>query len=266
VSRSEGRFFGVFALWCLCVFAGVQQLVAPSGRSGRLIGVFFSLCAVMGIGVVLADRAKRKAASRGPRLDHVEHGGTQVPAVVVDVPGTARQLGAVISGLVAAACAIMVVAAGSFAHNALDVDRVRVVGFVCGVFFGTLSIIGLVRLRRPFRPVLLPTGLRWERGASRYVSWDAVADVSLTYTTHDNPVIRVDVTRPDAIETVGARRRVTPLRRAVVPDGISIAAGALPIDARELVRAMADYVENPMFRPEIGTVRSRARLTGEADG
>jgi hypothetical protein len=227
---------------------GVAMLVF--GGRNRFSGV-----AVLLFGLVLAMLAlsgRLAARSRlAPRLDRVEHDGALQPALVV--PGQAIKL------------RLMRYAAALFAAVgvAIAVWSSPVLGGIVAIVFGAFAVLGVWSGRRPYRIVLLPTGLRWELGTRQpsYVPWDDITGVR-TFNISNTWFLGLDAREGGDLRLPGPRGLAT-LNRAIARSDASIALEAFPVEPDRLADAVSRYADSPESRREIGTERSLAAL-GEA--
>lgn len=244
--RGRDIRFAVGAI--VCIAGGAAILVSDRGQN-RIAGVGSLLFGVVLAILALSGRLAARSGL-GPLLERVEHDGALQPALVI--PGQAIKL-----RLLRFAAAIFAVAGVVIALSA------PVIGGLVAVVFGTFAVLGVWAGRRPYRIVLLPTGLRWELGTKHpaYVPWDDITRVG-TFNINNTWFLGLDAREDGGLRQPGPRG-LAKLNRAISHSDASIALEAFPLEPERLADVVAGYAENPESRRDIGTEPSLAAL-GEA--
>jgi hypothetical protein len=244
--RARDIRFAVAAI--VCVAAGLPILVSDRGEN-RIAGVGSLLFGVVLAILALSGRLAARSGL-GPLLDRVEHDGALQPALVI--PGQAIKL-----RLLRFAAAIFAVAGVVIALSA------PVIGGLVAVVFGTFAVLGVWAGRRPYRIVLLPSGLRWELGTKHpaYVPWEDIARVT-TFNISNTWFLGLDAREGGDLRLPGPWG-LARLNRVISHTDASIALEAFPVEPERLADVVTGYAESPESRRDIGTERSLAAL-GEA--
>jgi hypothetical protein len=233
--RGAGATIALFFLACLLS----APLFAPGRRRGRL------------------------------RLETLQLGDRHERGVVVPYSGsrTAVLLGA--TACLALAGLGFVVFADAFADDPGESPwPVRLVGVVSVVFFGLGGFMVARRgWGRRWWVLLTPSAVVIAAGGARtVVPWEAIQQVRATEVmTHvrgvavAEPLVGIDVSDPEAIQTGTLERLLLPLNRRVAAD-LSLPIRTLDIDPPLLYGALRYYHQHPQARAELGTQAGVARV------
>jgi hypothetical protein len=144
----------------------------------------------------------------------------------------------------------------------------RLLGAVGVVFFGLGGLVFAYRGRgRRWRLLLTPSAVVIAAGAARtVVSWEAIQQVRATGVTTRvrgiavrEPLVGIDLSDPQAIQTGPLERLLLPLSRRLGAD-ISLPIRTLDIDPALLYQALRYYHQHPQARPELATPDGLARV------
>ena len=144
----------------------------------------------------------------------------------------------------------------------------RLVGVVGVVFFGVGGFIAARRgWGRRWRLLLSPSALVIAMGGARtVVPWEAIQQVRATEVmTHvrgvriSEPLVGIDVSDPQAIQTGQLERLLLPLNRRLAAD-ITLPIRTLDIDPALLLEALRYYHQHPEVRDELATQAGLARV------
>jgi hypothetical protein len=145
---------------------------------------------------------------------------------------------------------------------------VRLVGAVGTMFFG---VGGFMLARRGWGRrwwlLLAPSAVVMAMGGARtVVPWEAIQQVRATeVTTHvrgvavREPLVGIDVSDPQAIQTGPLERLLLPLNRRLAAD-ITLPIRTLDIDPLRLYEALRYYHQHPQARSELATEAGLARM------
>jgi hypothetical protein len=176
--------------------------------------------------------------------------------------------------VVATACLALaalgfVVFAGAFADDPGESPwPVRLVGVVGVVFFG---VGGFMLARRGWgrrwRLLLTPSAVVIAAGRARtVVPWEAIQQVRATEVTTyargvriSEPLVGIDVSDPQAIQTGPLERLLLPLNRRLAAD-ITLPIRTLDIDPELLYAALRYHHQHPEVRDELETQDGLARV------
>jgi hypothetical protein len=145
---------------------------------------------------------------------------------------------------------------------------VRLVGVVSVVFFGLGGFMVARRgWGRRWWVLLTPSAVVIAAGGARtVVPWEAIQQVRATEVmTHvrgvavAEPLVGIDVSDPEAIQTGTLERLLLPLNRRVAAD-LSLPIRTLDIDPPLLYGALRYYHQHPQARAELGTQAGVARV------
>ena len=145
---------------------------------------------------------------------------------------------------------------------------VRLVGAVGVVFFGVGGFVAARRgWGRRWRVLLSPSAVVIAIGGARtVVPWEAIQQVRATeVTTHvrgvaiREPLVGIDVSDPQAIQTGPLERLLLPLNRRLAAD-ITLPIRTLDIDPALLYQALRYYHQHPQARGELATQAGLARM------
>jgi hypothetical protein len=243
-------------------------VMALTGRGaergvGATIALFFLAC-------LLTAPLFRSGRRRGPlRLQTLRLGDRQERGTLIPYSGwrTALLLGA--TACLALASLGYVVFADAFADDPGESPwPMRLVGTVGVVFFGVGLYLGVRRgWGRRWRVLLTPSAVVVAAGGARaVVPWEAIRQVRATeVTTHvrgvaiREPLVGIDVSEPQAIQTGSLERLLLPLTRRCDAD-ISLPIRTLDIDPRLLYQALRYYHQHPQARGELATQAGLARI------
>jgi hypothetical protein len=241
---------------------GVGGLImAVTGRgsergAGAATALFFFACLLTA--PLFAPRRRR-----GPlRLETSRLGDRQERGILVPYSGLrmAMVLGA--TACLTLAMLGFVVFADAFAGDPGGASwPVRLVGAVGAAFFGVGGFIAARRgWGRNWRLLLTPAGVVIAMGGARTVlPWAAIQHVRATeVTTHvrgvavREPLVGIDVSDPQAIQTGPLQRLLLPLNRRLAAD-ITLPIRTLDIEPALLYEALRYYHQHPQARDELAT-------------
>jgi hypothetical protein len=162
-----------------------------------------------------------------------------------------------------------VVSANAFADDPGESPwPVRLVGMVGVLFFGVGGFLFARRSwGRRWRVLLTPSAVVIAAGSARtLVPWEAIRQVRATeVTTHvrgipiSEPLLGIDLSDPQAIQTGPLERLLLPLSRRLGAD-ISLPIRTLDIDPPLLYRALRYYHQHPPARAELATQAALTRV------
>jgi MFS family permease len=243
-------------------------VLALTGRgaergAGAATALFFLAC-------LLAAPLFAPGRRGGPlRLETLRLGDRQERGILVPYSGLrmAMVLGA--TTCLALASLGMVVFAEAFADDPGESPwPVRLTGVVGAVFFGLGLFIAARRgWGRNWRVLLTPSAVVIAMGGARtVVPWEAIQQVQATQvTTHvrgvavSEPLVGIDVSDPQAIQTGPLERLLLPLNRRLAAD-ITLPIRTLDIDPPRLYEALRYYHQHPEARDELATQDGLARV------
>jgi hypothetical protein len=243
-------------------------VLALTGRgaergAGATIALFFLAC-------LLSAPLFAPGRRRGRLwLEPLQLGDRHERGVVVPYSGsrTAVLLGA--TACLALAGLGFVVFADAFADDPGESPwPVRVVGVVSVVFFGLGGFMIARRgWGRRWRVLLTPSAVVIAAGGARtVVPWEAIQQVRATEVTTrvrgvavGEPLVGIDVSDPQAIQTGPLERLLLPLNRRLAAD-LSLPIRTLDIDPPLLYGALRYYHQHPQARAELGTQAGVARV------
>jgi hypothetical protein len=145
---------------------------------------------------------------------------------------------------------------------------VRLVGTVGVLFFGVGGFLFARRSwGRRWRVLLTPSAVVIAAGSARtVVPWEAIQQVRATeVTTHvrgvavGEPLLGIDLSDPQAIQTGPLERLLLPLSRRLAAD-LSLPIRTLDIDPPLLYEALRYYHQHPQARGELATQAGVARV------
>jgi hypothetical protein len=243
-------------------------VMALTGRGadrgvGAAIALFFLACS-------LTAPLFRPGRRRGRlRLETLQLGERRERGIVVPYSGLRTALLLVATACMALACLGLVVFADAFADDPGESPwPVRLVGAVGVVFFGLGGFMLARRGRgRRWRVLLTPSAVVIAAGGARtVVPWEAIQQVrAIEMTTHvrgvsvREPLLGIDVSDPDAIQTGPLERLLLPLNRRLGAD-ITLPIRTLDIDPPLLYQALRYYHQHPQARAELTTQAGLARV------
>ena len=203
------------------------------------------------------------------RLETLKVGGRDERGILVPYSGLrmAMVLGA--TACLALAMLGFVVFADAFADDpGASPWPLRLVGVVGVVFFGVGGfMVARRRWGRRWRVLLTPTAVVIALGGARtVVPWTAIQQVRATEVTTaawgariSEPLIGIDLSDPQAIQTGPLERLLLPLNRRLAAD-ITLPIRTLDIDPPLLYEALRYYHQHPQARAELATQDGLARL------
>jgi hypothetical protein len=240
-------------------------VMALTGRgaergAGAAIALFFLACALSAPLFAPGRRGGRL------RLETVRLGDRRERGILIPYSGWRTALLLVAAACLALAMLGFVVFADAFASESSWV--VRLVGAVGVVFFG---VGGFLLARRGgggrWRVLLTPSAVVIAAGGARTViPWEAIQQVRATeVTTHvrgisvTEPLVGIDTSDPQAIQTGPLQRLLLPLNRRLAAD-IALPIRTLAIDPHLLCGALRYYHQQPQARAELATPEGLARV------
>jgi hypothetical protein len=233
--RGAGATTALFFLACLLV----APLFAPGRRRGQL------------------------------RLETLRVGNRHERGVVVPCSGLRAGVLLVATACLALAMVGFVVFAGAFADGPGESPwPVRLVGVVGVVFFGVGGFMVARRgWGRRWRVLLTPSAVVIAMGGARtVVPWAAIQQVRATEVTTyargvriSEPLVGIDLSDPEAIQTGPLERLLLPLNRRLAAD-ITLPIRTLDIDPPLLYEALCYYHQHPQARAELATQDGLARV------
>jgi hypothetical protein len=240
---------------------GIAMLAFGRGadRLWGLISVLFF--GVGGVMYFLLPRFTRRGRE-GVRLGTIRFRGASRPAVVFPQSRGKRRVALVGTTAFTAAGILMAVSANALADPDESANELLVVGLLCAVVFGVMTIVGLVtEFLSAAYVALLPEGIvgGGPLGGS-YLPWDAVAEVDIIE-IHGNPMVAVVASDPAAIETSSLGLLLSRAGRATTGADLTFAGLVAPLET--LRDAIDHYLDHPNERAGIGT-ENPARYTGSA--
>jgi hypothetical protein len=260
-----GEFVLLLVVGLLFTVGGL--LLALTGRgaergAGVTIALFFLAC-------LLAAPLFAPGRRRGHlRHETVRVGDRHERGVVVPYSGLRTGVLLVATACLALAMLGFVVFADAFADPGKSPWPVRLIGVVGVVFFGMGGFLAARRgWGRRWRVVLTPSAVVVAVGRARtVVPWEAIEQVRATEVTTyargvriSEPLVGIDVSDPQAIETGPLERLLLPLSRRLAAD-ITLPVRTLDIDPPLLHAALCHYHQHPKARAELATPEGLARV------
>jgi hypothetical protein len=243
-------------------------VLALTGRgaergAGAATALFFLAC-------LLAAPLFAAGWRRGQlRLETVRVGDRDERGVVVPYAGLRTGLLLVATACLALAMLGFVVFADAVAGGpGASSWAVRLIGAVGVVFFGVGGFMVARRgWGRRWRVLLTPSAVVVAVGRARtVVPWEAVEQVRATEVTTrargvriSEPLVGIDVSDPQAIQTGPLERLLMPLNRRLAAD-VALPIRTLGIDPSLLYEALRHYHRHPQARAELATQDGLARL------
>jgi hypothetical protein len=261
-----GQFAFMLVVGGLLSAGGLVMALTGRGAergAGATIALFFLSCL---LSAPLFAPGRRRGRLR---LEPLQLGNRHERGVVVPYSGsrTAVLLGA--TACLALAGLGFVVFADAFADDPGESPwPVRVVGVVSVVFFGLGGFMIARRgWGRRWRVLLTPSAVVIAAGGARtVVPWEAIQQVRATEVTTrvrgvavGEPLVGIDVSDPQAIQTGPLERLLLPLNRRLAAD-LSLPIRTLDIDPPLLYGALRYYHQHPQARAELGTQAGVARV------
>jgi hypothetical protein len=233
--RGVGATVALFFLACLLV----APLFAPGRRGGQL------------------------------RLETLRVGNRHERGVVVSYSGLRTGVLLAATACLALAMVGFVVFADAFADDPGESPwPVRLVGVVGVVFFGVGGLLVARRgWGRRWRVLLTPSAVVIAMGGARtVVPWAAIQQVRATEVTTyargariSEPLVGIDLSDPQAIQTGPLERLLLPLNRRLAAD-LTLPIRTLDIDPPLLYEALRYYHRHPQARAELATQDGLARV------
>jgi hypothetical protein len=260
-----GQFAFMLVAGGLLSAGGVVMALTGRGAergAGATIALFFLACFV--VAPLFAPGPRRCRL----RLETLRVGDRNERGIVV--PHSGWRTAVLLGGIACLALAMLgfVVFADAFADPGESPWPVRLVGVVGLVCFG---VGGLMFARRGWgrrwRLLLTPSAVIIAAGGARtVVPWEAIQQVQATQvTTHvrgvgvREPLIGLDVSNLDAIQTGRLERLLLPLSRQLGAD-LALPIRTLDIDPPLLYQALRYYHQHPQARAELTTPEGLARV------
>jgi hypothetical protein len=243
-------------------------VMAVTGRgaergAGASIALFFLAC-------LLAAPLFAPGRRRGRlRLETLRVGDRLERGVMVPYSGLRMAMVLVATACLALAMLGFVVFAGAFADDPGESPwPVRLIGVVGVVCFGVGGFMVARRgWGRRWRVLLAPSAVVIAAGGARtVVPWEAIQQVRATEVTTyargvriSEPLVGIDVSEPQAIQTGPLERLLLPLNRRLAAD-ITLPIRTLDIDPPLLYEALRYYHQHPQARAELATQDGLARV------
>jgi hypothetical protein len=255
--------WGSFAL--LVVFSGLSTVVglllALTSRgaergAGATMGLF-------GLACLLTVPLFRPRRRRGRlRLETLRLGDRHERGIVVPYSGLQTAMVRVATACMALASLGFVVFADAFADDPGESPwPPRLIGAAGVVVFGLAAYMGARRgWGRRWRVLLTPSAVVVAVGGARtVVPWEAIQQVRATEVAVREPLVGIDVSDPQAIQTSPLERLLLPLNRRLAAD-VTLPIRTLDIDPPLLYRALRYYHQHPQDRAELATQAGVARV------
>jgi hypothetical protein len=205
-----------------------------------LLGLSILGFPLMLVVVILAQSVPDRS---GPRL---EDGALVVRA------GRVRQALLVLAGLLFVATGALMLLTGYI--------LVQILGGLAVVTFGTFTLIGLWRLRGPWRLVLTGAALRWDHGfRGSSVAWDEMTEVRLVEVS-GSPLLAIDVRHPAGLRTDPFSAWFERLNRSVGGGDVNVPLGQLSVDNETLLSLVTICSREPEARSSVATEATLRRL------
>jgi hypothetical protein len=261
-----GQFAFMVVIGGLLSVGGLVMALSSRGAergAGAAIALFFFACLLTTPLFAPGQRGGRL------RLETVRVGDRHERGILVPYSGLrmAMVLGA--TACLALASLGFVVFADAFANDPGESPwPVRLVGAVGTMFFGVGGFIAARRgWGRNWRLLLTPSAVVIAMGGARtVVPWEAIQQVQATeVATHvrgvavREPLVGIDVSDPQAIQTGPLERLLLPLNRRLAAD-ITVPIRTLDIDPALLYEALRYYHQHPQARAELATEDGLARV------
>jgi hypothetical protein len=261
-----GEFAFMVVVGGLLSVGGLVMAVTGRGAergAGASIALFFFACLL--VAPLFAPGRRRGRL----RLETLRVGDRHERGVMVPYSGLRMAIVVVATACLALATLGFVVFAGAFADDPGESPwPVRLVGVVGVVFFGVGGFIAARRgWGRRWRLLLSPSALVIAMGGARtVVPWEAIQQVRATEVTTyargvriSEPLVGIDVSDPQAIQTGQLERLLLPLNRRLAAD-ITLPIRTLDIDPALLYAALRYYHQHPEVRDELETQDGLARV------
>ena len=261
-----GQFVLLVSISGLLSVGGLALALTGQGAdrgAGATTALFFLACLLVAPLFALGRR-------RGQlRLETLRVGNRHERGIVVPYSGLRTGVLLVATACLALAMVGFVVFAGAFADDPGESPwPVRVVGVVGVVFFGVGGVMVARRgWGRRWRVLLTPSAVVIAMGGARtVVPWAAIQQVRATEVTTyargvriSEPLVGIDLSDPQAIQTGPLERLLLPLNRRLAAD-ITLPIRTLDIDPPLLYEALCYYHQHPQARAELATQDGLARV------
>ena len=261
-----GQFVLLVSISGLLSVGGLVLALTGQGAdrgAGATTALFFLACLLVAPLFALGRR-------RGQlRLETLRVGNRHERGIVVPYSGLRTGVLLVATACLALAMVGFVVFAGAFADDPGESPwPVRVVGVVGVVFFGVGGFMVARRgWGRRWRVLLTPSAVVIAMGGARtVVPWAAIQQVRATEVTTyargvriSEPLVGIDLSDPQAIQTGPLERLLLPLNRRLAAD-ITLPIRTLDIDPPLLYEALCYYHQHPQARAELATQDGLARV------
>jgi hypothetical protein len=261
-----GQFAFMVVIGGLLSVGGLVMALSSRGAergAGAANALFFLAC-------LLTAPLFAPGRRGGPlRLETVRLGGRQERGILVPYSGLRMAIVLGATACLALASLGFMVFADAFADDpGVSPWPVRLVGAVGVMFFG---VGGLVAARRGWgrnwRLLLTPSAVVIAMGGARtVVPWEAIQQVRASeVTTHvrgvtvSEPLVGIDLSDPEAIQTGPLERLLLPLNRHLAAD-ITLPVRTLDVDPGLLLEALRYYHQHPQARDELATQAGLARV------
>jgi len=255
--------WGSFAL--LVVFSGLSTvvgllLVLTSRGAERGAGATMGL---FGLACLLTTPLFRPRRRRGRlRLETLRLGDRHQRGIVVPYSGLQTAMVRVATACMALASLGLVMFADGFADDPGESPwPPRLIGAAGVVCFGLAAYMGARRgWGRRWRVLLTPSAVVVAVGGARtVVPWEAIRQVRATEVAIREPLVGIDVSDPQAIQTGPLERLLLPLNRRLAAD-VTLPIRTLDIDPPLLYHALRYYHQHPQARAELATQAGVARV------
>jgi hypothetical protein len=261
-----GQFAFMVVIGGLLSVGGLVLALSSRGAergAGAAIALFFFACLLVAPLFAPGRRGGRL------RLETVGVGDRHERGILVPYSGLRMAMVLAATACLALASLGFVVFADAFADDPGESPwPVRLVGTVGTVFFGVAGLLAARRgWGRNWRLLLTPSAVVIAMGDARtVVPWEAIQQVQAgEVATHvrgvavTEPLVGIDVSDPQAIQTGPLERLLLPLNRRLAAD-ITVPIRTLDIDPALLDEALQYYHQHPQARAELATEDGLARL------
>jgi hypothetical protein len=261
-----GEFVFMLLIGALLSVGGLVLALTGRGAergAGAALALFFLACALSAPLFAPGRRGGRL------RLETVRLGDRRERGVLVPYSGWRTALLLAASACLALAMLGFVLFADAFADDPGESSwPVRLVGVVGVVFFGVGGFMVARRgWGRRWRVLLTPSAVVIAMGGARtVVPWAAIQQVRATEVTTyargvriSEPLVGIDLSDPQAIQTGPLERLLLPLNRRLAAD-ITLPIRNLDIDPPLLYEALCHYHRHPQARAELATQDGLARV------
>jgi hypothetical protein len=261
-----GQFALMLAVGGLLSVAGLVMALTGQGAergAGAAIALFFLACLLT---APLFAPGRRRGR---PRLETLRVGDRHELGILV--PYSAWRTVMLLAAIACLALAMLgfVVFADAFADGPGEpLWPLRLLGAFGAAFFGLGGVMVARRgWGRRWRMLLSPSALIIAAGgAHTVVPWDAIQRVRATEVRSyvggvrvGEPLVGIDVSDPQAIQTGRLGRLLLPLNRRLAAD-LALPVRTMDLDPQLLVAALRYYRQHPQARAELATDAGLARL------